>query len=129
MAAALLFLGIPFGIHAGEPRYGDMVLTDDKEHPADRHEYTPDTPTIFLLTTTVEVPEGSRLEAVWIAAKTEVAPPDYEIDRAELTGGGDMNQVTFSLSRPDAGWPAGEYRVELLIGGQPAGSVGFTVTP
>lgn len=129
VVAGTALLAAPFAVLAGEPRYEDIVLTDDKERATDKHNFSPDTPSIFLLATLADVPSGVRLKSVWIAEKTEVAPANYEIDSTELTGGGAMNKVTFSLSRPDAGWPPGEYRVELLIDGNPSGSARFTVTP
>ena len=54
---------------------------------------------------------------------------DSRIDKTELTGGGAINRVTFSLSRPDAGWPAGDYRVELFVNNKLASTVRFSVTP
>ncbi|MGQ0659052.1 MAG: hypothetical protein ACT4NU_13370 [Chromatiales bacterium] len=126
---AIVLVAISSAVQAGELRYENVALTDDRESGTDKHQFSPDTPKIFLLATLADVPSGTKLKSVWVAEKTTVAPPDYEIDSAELTGGGDSNKVTFSLSRPDAGWPPGEYRVELFIDGQPAGSVRFTVTP
>jgi hypothetical protein len=46
----------------------------------------------------------------------------------EMTVGRLMNVVTFSLSKPTAGWPAGDYRVELFIDGK-AAAVRFNVAP
>lgn len=128
IAGSLALLAMPPGVQAGEPRYENIVLTDDKEDPTDKHDFSPDTPKIFLLAALADVVSGTKLKSVWIAAKVEVAPPDYEIDSVELTGSGDTNKVTFSLSRPDAGWPPGDYRVELFIDGNRAGIVPFTVT-
>jgi hypothetical protein len=58
-----------------------------------------------------------------------VAPPNYEIESAGLIGGKVVNKATLSVTLPNAGWPAGEYRADLLIDGKPAGSTHFTVTP
>jgi hypothetical protein len=40
-----------------------------------------------------------------------------------------MNQADFSLTKPNAGWPAGDYRVELSINGKHASTVHFKVAP
>ena len=59
--------------------------------------------------------------------KTGVAPPNYKIDEKELKVYPMMNEVTYSLSKPNAGWPVGEYRVDLYIDNKPAGHVKFRV--
>ena len=112
--------------NAGSPRYSDIVLSEVKDGPA-KHVFKPDTPKVFLRTTLVDVPSGSTLKGVWIAEKTKVAPPDYRIDATELKVGALMNRANFNMSRPDAGWPEGEYRVELYIDGKPAGRLKFKV--
>ena len=113
---------------AGEPRFENVVLSDVKEGAA-KKVFGPNTPQVFLAARLADVPAGSKLKSVWIAEKTQVAPPNYEIDKTELTGGGAINRVTFSLSRPNAGWPAGDYRVDLFVNNKPASTVRFSVAP
>ena len=38
-----------------------------------------------------------------------------------------MNRVDFNMSKPNAGWPEGDYKVALFIDGKPAGEVKFQV--
>ncbi len=53
---------------------------------------------------------------VWIAEDVgDTAPPNFQIDAAELPLPGPMTG-TFSLSRPDNGWPLGQYRLEVRLG-------------
>ena len=75
----------------------------------------------------VDVPSGSTLKSEWIAEKTKVAPPNYKIDGAEVKVGPLMNNVDFNMSKPNAGWPVGDYRVDLFINGKPAGNAKFQV--
>jgi hypothetical protein len=115
-------------VRAAEPRFENLVLSDAREGDA-KKAFTPNTAQIFLKARLADVKAGSKLKGVWIAEKTQVAPPDYQIDSTEMTVGSLMNLATFSLSKPTAGWPTGDYRVELSIDGKPAGSVRFSVAP
>ena len=115
-------------VQAGEPRFENLVLSDTKGGAA-KNAFKPNTAQIFLAAGLADVKSGSKLKGVWIAEKTKVAPPNYQIDSTEMTVGRLMNLATFSLSKPTAGWPAGEYRVELSINGKPAGIVRFSVAP
>lgn len=72
-------------------------------------------------------PAGTKLRCDWIAEKTKVAEPNYRIDSTELVAKAGMNKVTFSFSKPTAGWPEGDYRAELFIDGKPAEKVRFKV--
>ncbi len=56
---------------------------------------------------------GAKVEGVWVAVKTDAAPANYKIDAATLTIDNAQEEVTFSLSKPTAGWPVGTYQVEL----------------
>ena len=38
-----------------------------------------------------------------------------------------MNNVDFNMSKPNAGWPVGDYRVDLFINGKPTGNAKFQV--
>ena len=74
----------------------------------------------------MDVSEGETLGAVWIAEKTSVAPPNYKIDSIEAPAE-DAKEFSFSLSKPDTGWPVGDYRVDLTIDGKFAKSAHFAV--
>jgi hypothetical protein len=61
---------------------------------------------------------GSVARGTWIAENVgEVAPPNYQIDSAELSLQGSPVNGSFSLSQPDQGWPIGQYRLEISVGG------------
>lgn len=112
---------------AGEPRYSDLGFSDSDDSDTAMDVFATDTPKIFLHATLVDVASGAKLTGTWIAEKTDAAPPDYKIDSVTLTVGALTNIATFSLSKPNAGWPTGDYRVELAIDGKAAGSAHFKV--
>lgn len=113
---------------AGEPRFDNLLLSDVKEGGKPRSVYAKDTAKIFLGAKLVDVPTGAKLKSEWIAVKTGgVAPDNYKIDSVELSVGPLMNRADFSFSKPNAGWPVGEYRVDLFINGKKSTSVPFQV--
>jgi uncharacterized RDD family membrane protein YckC len=127
LLAALIFAGaIPDDARAASPRYSDIVLSDTKDGPA-KALFKPDTPKLYLRAKLVDMPAGTKLRGEWIAEKTRVAPPNYRIDASDLNVGSLMNQAQYSLSKPNAGWPEGDYRVDLFIDGKPATQVKFKV--
>lgn len=107
------------------PRYEGIVLSDKKDG-GSMGTFKPGTPKLFLRAKLADVPSGSKVSAVWVAEKTAVGPPNYKIDTSELSGGGMLNEVTFSTN-PTKGWPLGKYRVDLFINGKPAGNVPFSI--
>lgn len=125
-AVAVLALAGSGEALAGSPRYADLVLSAARDGAA-AVVFKPATPRIFLRAKLVDVAAGSTVKGAWIAEKTRVAPPDYKIDEKELKIYPMMNEVTYSLSRPNAGWPEGDYRVDLYIDNKPAGHVKFRV--
>src|SRR5258706_272935 len=112
---------------AASPRYADLVLSDSKGGNA-KSTFKPQTAKIFLNAKLVEVPTGAKVKSEWIAVDTGgAAPPHYRIDSVEMTVGPLINNVDFNFSKPTAGWPVGDYRVDLFIDGKPAGNVKFKV--
>jgi hypothetical protein len=54
----------------------------------------------------------------WIAEDVgDVAPPNYLIDSASVTLDPGA-EGSFTLSRPNRGWPLGKYRMELSVNGE-----------
>jgi hypothetical protein len=49
------------------------------------------------------------------------------VDETDATANGPEAFGTFTLSRPNKGWPLGKYRVELYAGDQLADTLKFTV--
>lgn len=125
---AALALG---GLHAPEsaaatPGYTDIVVSDAKDGKA-ASTFKVQTGKVFLRARISGVVAGSSVRSDWIAVKTPVAPPNYKIDSVTLKVGPLANRVDFSLNKPDAGWPEGDYRVALFIDDKPAGEARFRV--
>jgi hypothetical protein len=124
-----IFCGLAFATAAlaAEPHFGNMVFTADADSKVAKEEFATDTPKIYLHVQIEDVAKDSKLTATWIAEKTDAAPPDYKIDSADVAATAGMDEATFTLSKPNAGWPVGKYRVELSINGKLATSEHFTV--
>jgi len=126
LIVALVVCGLADDAQAAAPRYADLVLSDVKDGAA-KAVFRPDTAKIFLRTTLVDVPTGSKVKSDWIAVKTQVAPPNYKIDSLEMKVGVVTNRADFNFSKPTSGWPEGDYRVDLFIDGKSAANIAFRI--
>ncbi len=89
--------------------------------------FAPDVPKITLGVKLHDVKPGDTIKATWIAVSAEGAPANYEIDASTVTVVSDNQVVAFRLSKPNAGWPTGAYRVDLSFNGDKEASQAFTV--
>jgi hypothetical protein len=90
--------------------------------------FATDAPKIVLHAELKGAEAGAKVEGIWIAVKTDAAPANYKIDAATLTlDSSALEEVTFSLSKPTAGWPVGTYQVDLTYNGTAEKSVPFSV--
>jgi hypothetical protein len=90
--------------------------------------FTPDLEKIFCRWQGEALNKGDKIRCVWIAEDVgEVAPPNYKVDETDTTADGPEAFGTFTLSRPNKGWPPGKYRVELYAGDQLADTLKFTI--
>ena len=128
--AAALFLGLSAAVaHANSSTHVVKAMTflPGKDSPP-QTEFAPDTPKIMLDVLLRGSKAGDKVTASWIAEKTKVAPPNYKIASATFavsTG----NTLAFSMTKPNAGWPAGDYRVDVTYNGEPELSQHFKVVP
>jgi hypothetical protein len=112
---------------AAPPRFASVILTDDKDRKVEKTVFAPDTPVIYAIFVLADVPANTTLRCVWIAEKTQVAPPDHKIDEFKIQVGGRITQGNCSFSKPTAGWPVGEYRLEMSLGERLAHTARFRV--
>jgi len=109
------------------PHFADIYATDSDSGDA-TDSFGTSAPKIYVHASMVDIPNGAKMTGTWIAVDTNgVAPANYKIDSSDLTAGTIVNTVNFSMTKPNAGWPAGKYRVDLLIDGKPAGAANFTI--
>jgi hypothetical protein len=129
---AMMCLGLMLSVlgassHAAEPRFKNILMSNTVDGIVDMDEFKPDTPKIYLKAGFVNIQKGTQLKAVWIAEKVKGVQRDYEIDAYEVTVGPPKNLFSTSLSRPKAGWPTGDYRVELYIDDELMETVEFKI--
>ena len=117
---------VAFAAHA-KPEFGDLTFSTKKMDGDAQTVFKSDTPNIFLHAEIDDVDAGTKLSATWIAEKTDKAPPNTRIDSAVVVADDDTDFADFELSKPNAGWPVGDYRVDLSIDGSPAGSAHFKI--
>lgn len=111
---------------AGSPALTDVVVSEAKDGPA-KSTFKPTTSKVFLRAKLVDIAPGAKLKAEWIAVKAEGAPPNYRIDAVENTVRAGATRYDGSFGKPTAGWPVGDYRVDLFIDGKAVRQATFKV--
>ena len=77
--------------------------------------FTPDTLEIFCSVKLSNAPSDTSIRSEWIYVKGEAENlSDYKIDEFTLTTEG-TKYVSFSLGRPNTGFPKGEYMLKLFL--------------
>jgi len=80
---------------------------------------------VFICTAELaNAPDDTVVTAQWFAVEADGIEPNYLIKQASVTTGSD--QVYFDLSN-NILWPAGTYRVDLLVNDEIAESIEFQV--
>jgi hypothetical protein len=137
LAACLGFGALAAGVAAAaEPRITEAVLGQDRKQLPTSYEivnpttvFRPDAPRIVCVFKVEGAKVGTAMKGVWIAEDVgKRAPPNYRIDEASLALPF-IDTGSFSLSKPNKGWPAGSYRLEIYIGSTLAKTLKFTVRP
>jgi len=127
LLTATLFALSTVAAHAAEDHIGRTALVVDTGTEA-QQSFAADTPKIVLHVELKSPTVGAKIEGAWIAVKTDAAPANYKIDAATVTVDNDQDEAKFALSKPDAGWPAGTYQVEVRYEGNLEKTIPFTVT-
>lgn len=90
--------------------------------------FSTDAAKIYVLWKSDSIKEGEKVRSVWIAEDVgTAAPKNTKIDEATVTATSDKGG-TFSISKPDKGWPAGKYHLELYVGDKLAETLKFSIS-
>jgi hypothetical protein len=90
--------------------------------------FAPDHPKIFARWQGEALQEGDKIRAVWIAEDVgDVAPPNYKLDEASVTADGRRAFGTFTITKPNKGWPVGKYHVDFYRGDQLVETLKFEI--
>ena len=89
--------------------------------------FTPNTPEILCSVKLSNAPEDTLVLSQWIYEKGDLeGVTDHKIDEFSLSAKG-TTYLWFSLSRPDNGFPKGDYICRLFLNGKEKFSVPFKV--
>jgi hypothetical protein len=84
-------------------------------------------PMIYCSVKLSNAPSETEVKSQWIYVKGEVADlSNFQIDETPVTTEG-TRYIAFSLPKPEAGWPKGDYVVKLFIDGKEKLQVPFKV--
>jgi hypothetical protein len=87
-----------------------------------------DLPKIYARWQGEALQKGDKIRCVWIAEDVgDVAPKDFKVDETSTTADGARAFGTFTLSKPNKGWPVGKYRVEFYEGDKLVEAVRFQI--
>lgn len=82
--------------------------------------FSPESPMVYVTAKIKNAPDGTIVKAMFYYSDNEL-----EIIKAELEIENTSDNFYFSLSKPDAGFPKGTYRIDLFIDDELNQSVNF----
>jgi hypothetical protein len=122
----LLLIGalIPLGLAGADSRVTDAVPGEGKVDNADGFEivkpstvFRPDTPQIVCVYKVEGAGLGTNTKSVWIAEDVcKAAPPNSTLHDFREEPDALFELSSFSLSKPNNGFPVGSYRLEIYFG-------------
>lgn len=86
------------------------------------NKFAVDTPEIFVTFSTQDLEVGTDITGYWV-----YTTKDVQIASATVKTELDTQNAYFSLSKPTAGWPIGDYEVQFKIADELVASTSFTV--
>lgn len=101
----------------------NAVMTKDSEGKNQTTIYSP-ADAFYCIVSLANAPEDTKVKAVWIAVDVAGVTANTQILEKELTSG--LSSLTFTLTN-DNPWPAGKYKVDILLNGTAAKTVEFQV--
>ncbi len=98
----------------------DLVPVDIQEN------FAPDAAAIHAVVSLEDMSAGIKLKGEWVSVDA-IAAPNYVIDAAEMVADKSTTRAHFALSRPNRGWPAGNYRLNVYLDGKLAAVKTFKI--
>ena len=91
--------------------------------------FTDDIPKIYARWQGETLKKGDTIRAVWMTEDVgAAAPPNYKVAETSKTATEPRSFGTFTLSKPNKGWPVGKYRLELYVGSELVETLRFTIS-
>lgn len=84
--------------------------------------FAPDSPEINVWYSWAHAPNGTQLKAIWFGSPNYIKITDYTVTIEAMSGRGH-----FKITKPTAGWPIGDYRVDIQANGNLVRSLSFKV--
>jgi len=89
--------------------------------------FAPDSPQIWCSVKLSNAPEDTEVNSIWIYVGGELEDvTDFEIDQFSVVTDG-TRYISFSMNRPDNGWPRGDYELGLYVDGKESETLPFSV--
>lgn len=109
--------------------FENIVLSASEDAEETEASFGVDTAKLYLTADiTDDVSSGSKITVAWIAVDSGgAAPPNFRIDEVSFDVGAIENHLDASLSKPNNGFPAGKYQVEIAVDGKVEETVDFTM--
>jgi hypothetical protein len=106
----------PSAVPSPPPKPGVLVEVSAERDGSVQTEFKSDAPHIFVRWSGVNLPVGGYVRVAWIAENVgDIAPANFIVDQTETNIERQEFGARFTLSRPQDGWAAGKYRIELYL--------------
>jgi hypothetical protein len=118
---------LSFALPSYAAGFESIVLSAEKDAASSQSNFPADTPVINIGADLVDVPATSKVTFAWFSVVSPgAAPPNFAIATVDIPVGSNTH-VSGQLSKPNAGWPVGTYKVDLEIDGKVVESVPFSI--
>ena len=111
----------------GKPTITGAVLSLTKGGSSPQTVFDVQTPRIHLTIQVADVTDATVARIDWIAEKVEAVPSNINIANLKLKLKASAQSIDSWMDKPETGWRAGDYRVDLLIDNKPAQSLRFRI--